>query len=1096
MALSQNVRRIVRSLVMLLAGIALAATTASAQDGPVIVPGLANNTMNTYPNEHHYVGLNNYREGDLANAALAFDLALSRTRKDPSGRWIDSIPVLAMIGECLYQTGDLAGAVENFDAALAIAIRHRGWLRALTWNDLVTGAARAPDPAAAWAAPQIPNVLPLPNRISIASGELDASMTLQRGGVLEGARLTRIDAIEVMRGLALAFYRRGVIFGEITGEFEIADQTLQALLYPPEMQLPVGRALIGSIRGCGKFASGDSESLASDIGKSAVPGGVHPLTPLLLLAGARQAALSDQPAVGLSLSMRAAAAASALGQPEWVGEALLIAAGCVDSRSAVALQTSAVAAASAHLRRGRLASLGALAAAADAALTAGDLATATTVLEQLRGLLGQRGLQQPRLAAHGEYLNALAAASGGASLGDGSGAVDEPLARLFAFANGSGPTLRRTSANRRGRAAAAATPRLFQLAFVSSDARGRGLAGRAVEARLAGYVDDPSNGVWRSDPVDAIAYVAFDRSGLVADQFAAAVKRGSAEGILIQADHLLRNRFLTALPLGGRIQQVRTAASTARPLLGQEAADWLDAPPARLRRISEVVGLPAPPADSAEAIARGRQLESLATQLALSRGAIPSIAPRPLGDLQGLSNLPAGHGLLTFIDMGSATVCVAVVGRKLEAWPAPAGRALGGDVVKLLRGIGVGAKASSVGSEASAKWGAEAAALRRKLIPNDKLELLSEANHWTIVPDGVLWYLPFEALPLGETGAVAFGEQASVRYAPTPGLAIFPTGIARPDLAIGVATQLFLAPRDRNLNQRLVEQITEAIDQLRPLPGPVPTTSQRVGDTVGFFTALGAITPDLAAPLATNVSLYDSGPATGSLAAWMRLSANAPAGVFLPGYRTAAAANSLGSGRELFMTLTALHLCGVRDVILSRWPVGGESTAILTREFLQELPFEGLERSWKRALQTLRAAKLDPEYEPLLGSSDVKQLEISGNQPLFWAGYLLSSPPVGRADQGRPAAAAPVAAAPNAAAPNAAAPADAAGGNLAAPVNPAAAMPPGAPAGVAQGDGAVEAPVEAAAQGADAAMPEVLAPADAPAVVQPENNFDPVVQPE
>lgn len=1080
-------RRLLRSRIAI-AAIAiltlLGPLPADAQNGPVIAPGLDTSAVNTYPNENYYFGLAQYREGEIANAAMSFDLALGRTRKDPGGRWIDAIPVLAMTAECLYHTGDLAGAVENIDAALAIAVRNRGWLRALAWNDLMSGAVRQPDPAASWAAPQVPAVLPLPNRISIASGEVDLSNTFQRGGVVEGAKLTRMDAIEVMRGIAIALYRRGVIFGEITGEFEVADQTLQAILYPPDFNLPVGRALIGSMRGCGKFAAGETEELASDIAKAAsLPGGVHPLTPILLLAGARQAALTDQPAIAVSLSIRAAAAASALGQPEWVGEGLMIAAGCVDSRTAAPLQASASAAAIAHQRRGRFASMGALAAAADAALTAGDAAAATAHLSQLRTLLGNRDLQQPRLSAQADYLLALAAASGGASLGDGSGQVDEPLARVFAFATSGGVPLRRGAVARRAGGTAASTPRLFQLAFVTADARNRGLAGRAVEARLTGYVNEPPIGVWRNDPVDALAFVAFDRSGLAAGQFGAAIKRGSPEQLLPQVDAVLRSRFLTGLPLGGRIQQIRSTVGTNRSLISPAAAAWVDNPPPRLRAMSEILALPAAPPATAEAIARARQLESLATTLALSRVSVPSTAPRPLVDSQDLSQLPAGHGLLAFVDIGSGIVCVLSSGQKLEVWTAPASRMVANDVAKVLRGIGVGNRKSTAGGESGDSWKADAAALRQKLIPNDKLELVESLKQLTIVPDGPLWYLPFELLPIGAADALLWGDQTAIRYAPTPGLAIYPTGFSRPDLAVGTAAQLFFAPRDRELNAQLVLKVTEAIQGHQALVSPTWTSSYRLGDSIGFMAALGAITPDIAAPLATGVSLFDTNPATGSLAAWMRLGSAPPAGVFLPGYRTAVAANQLGTGRELFMTVTALHLAGVRDIVISRWPVGGESTAILTREFLQELPFDGLEPSWRRALRTLRGAQLDPAQEPLLSGLDAKVAEASGDLPLFWAGYLMSSPP-------GPNAA--VQAAANAVA--GAVPPPAAKPPVAGAANDQGAAPPANPAAVVAAPPAGAEPEPAAANAAaadepnDAAVPD--AEPDAESDAEPDVDSD------
>ncbi len=965
---------------------------AQAQD-PLISPGFDAVATNTYPNQQYYLALELYREGDLANAMQAFDGALSRTRRDPSGRWIDAIPVHAMIAECLYQAGDLPGAVDNIDAALALAIRHRGWLGALTWNDLATGAVRPPDAAAAWAAPQVPSLVPISNRLSIASGDVDLSGTLRSGGVLESAKLTRIDGVEVLRGLATALYRRRIIFGPISGEYEIANQTLEATRYPKGLSAPLPRALIGSMRGCGRFAAGQRDEVMADVGQNAVfANGVHPLSPVLLLAGAREAALQDNYSAAVPLAMRAAAAASALGQPEWVGEAFAVAAGCVDLATAKPIQQAATAAATAHQRRGRFAAGGALAAACDAALTAGDTASAVTLLGQLRASLGRRDFSQPRLSAYGEYLSALTAACGGASLGDESGAVDQSLARLLTFTSGNSPALRRAGA-RRG-AVVPSSPRLYQLALVSANVRGRGVGGRAVEERMAEFIGPPPASVWRADPVDAIAYCAYDHSANIIAQIASAMTRSSQADVLVHCDSLLRARFVSALPLGGRVQHIRRLASGDASQLDAVALGVLAKPPVKLRMMTEILATPAPPPGSPELAARGRSLESLATQLALSRGVVPQTAPRPLGDSSALRNLPAGHGMLSFTDVGGTLIGSLVSGSEIQVWNVPASRQLSTEVGKVLRGIGANVPRGNLSRlDDDANWKADAAKLRQKLIPDDRLAELGRLQHVTIVPDGVLWYLPMELLPLGDADAALLGEQVSVRYAPTLGLAIHPAGPVNPQLPIGTVSQLFFAPRDGNLNSSLMTQLADALEQHVALPGTPATASSQLGHSISCLAVLAAVTPNPATPLATAVSLYDTGATTGSLAAWLRFPAQPPATLYLPGFRTAAGGAQLGDGRELFMTLTALHTAGVRDILISRWPVGGESTALLSREFLQELPFEGIEPAWRRAVQTLRQAPLNPETEPLLGAKDQKRESLQGNHPLFWAGYLLVSPP-------------------------------------------------------------------------------------------------------
>jgi len=964
------------------------------QDNLPVIPGLDVAPANTYPNDLYYIALQQYREGDLVNAAVSFDQSLSRTRKDSNGRWIDAIPIYAMLAECLYQAGDLPGAVDNIDAAIALAVRHRGWLGALTWNDLSSATLRQPDMAAAWAAPNIPAIYPMPSRLSIASGDADLLSQARRGGAIESARLTRIDAVEVMRGLATALYRRKIIFGEISGEFEIANQTLEAIRYPKDLDIPIARALIGAMRGCGKFAAGNHEELASDLGQSAVlPGGVHPLTPIILLAGARQMALADEYAAAVPLAIRAAAAASALGQSEWVGEAMAVAAGCVDGNSARQVQLAATGAATAHQRRGRLATVGALAAACDAAMAAGDITSASTLLEQLRAMLSQRDIQQPRWAAYGEYLTAVVASSGGGSMGGETPVVDEAITRLLAFASGNTAGIRRNAGARGRRAASPATPRLYQLALVNADVRGRAAGGKAVEQRMASYIAEPPASVWRNDPVDAVAYLAFDRSAMIEQQIVAAFKRGAPAEVALQSDSLLRSRFLSSLPLGGRVHQIRQIASTDKSLLAPSAIQLLAKPPAKLQAMTGILAAPMPAANTPELIERGRALESLATQLALSRQSFPAVSPRPIVDSKDFERLPTGHGMLTCVDVSGALICTLTVGKESKAWNVANARQLPADIAKLLRGIGAGGRPSGSRLDDEQTWKSEAVSIRRKLIPNDHLPALESIQHLVVVADGPLWYLPFELLPLGDENAALLGDKLAVRYATTPGLAIFPVASVQAERAIGTLSQLFFAPRDGALNARLVERVTVAIERHETIPGEPMLASNQLGQTVGFFSVLGAVTPDPANPFATSLSGYDKNPLTAPLAAWLRFPSNLPTGIFLPGFRTAAGSAQLGSGREIFMTLTALQCAGVRDIVISRWPVGGESTAVLAKEFLQELPFEGVEPAWRRCVQTLRRTTLAPEAEPLLGTKDQQREELLGDHPLFWSGYLLVSPP-------------------------------------------------------------------------------------------------------
>ncbi len=961
----------------------------------IAVPGTDAVAQNSYPNSQYYVALQIYRDGNLGDAAEAFDSALGRCRRDINGRWIDAIPVHAMLGECFYQAGDLPAAVEQFDTALALMVQHHGWLSSLDWRDMVLSANRTADSVSSWAGANVPPLLPVSDRMKLSTGSLDVEGQIRRGGAFEAARLTAIDAIEILRGVAIAAYRRRVIFGPLAGQTEVIEQALEATKYPAGLDLAAPRAVIGAMRGCERFAGGQDSELASDASKSTmVSGSIHPLTPLVLLSSARAIALTDKFAEAIPVAMQAAVAASALGQPEWVGEAFLIAAGCVNETSANPLLGAATAAAAAHLRRGRLASVGSLLAASEAAMLAGDLASAQTALSQVGSMLQRRDIVQPRMAAHAEYLSARAAAHSGQSFGlSEPTAIDNALARMTNFASGNGPKLGRVGNNNRRPSGAPATPRLYQLGLVTEGARSRGLGGKVVDEKINQYAGDPPAAVWRADPVDALSYQMFDRTPSITAQLISAVKRNAQDDLVPLADALLRQRFLAGQSAGGRVLQVRRMVATDKALLTEQVAAAMLKPPRAMTEMINLHAPQAPPAGSAEWLQRGQRLESLAALVALQRGEIPAASPPEIANLGELKKLPKGTGLLVFVDVGGTVVAILYANDTVRMWNVAPTKSIAADISKLLRELGVPSSRSTERLKAMDTWKKEAATLRRKVIIDTHLKDVESLESLVVVPDGALWYLPMEILPLGDENAELLGDRMSIRYASTPGLAVHATALPNDQLPVGIVSQMFFAPRDGEANSQSIKQITEALKATTMLPANPLVPASLLGDQISSLAVFGVVAPNPAQPMSFAPANYDAADAAGSLASWLRFPSSVPRSVFLPGYRTAASSPALGDGRELFMALTALQCSGVRDVVISRWPVGGESTAILMREFLQELPFEGAAAAWRRAIQTLRHAPLQPESEPLLGGKDENRDELSGEHPLFWAGYLITSPP-------------------------------------------------------------------------------------------------------
>ena len=62
-----------------------------------------------------------------------------------------------------------------------------------------------------------------------------------------------------MRGLAIASYRRRVLFGPLADQEPVATGVLDSTKYPAGLQIPIARTLIGSLRATGYFSSHDDK---------------------------------------------------------------------------------------------------------------------------------------------------------------------------------------------------------------------------------------------------------------------------------------------------------------------------------------------------------------------------------------------------------------------------------------------------------------------------------------------------------------------------------------------------------------------------------------------------------------------------------------------------------------------------------------------------------------------------------------------------------------------------------------------------------------------------------------------------------------------
>jgi hypothetical protein len=930
-----------------------------------------------YPSQQYYLAMEVYRSGDLEQAVELFERV--STRRDINGRWIDSIPVLAMRAECYWHLGHMPEVHATLDEVFQIAIRYRGWLGRVDWAAAIQpGVQRSPRPGL-WPAAAAVKRLPVADKIQFGSGGLVTAQTIRGGGPIEELTVRTMDVVEIMRGLAIASYRRRILLGPLAAEDRLASQLLEATKYPAGARLPITDTLIGSMRATERFTyHDDKQTIAEASQRSTLEGGVHPLSPIAMLALASAQAGGKEPAAALPVAANVAHSAAALDQPEWVGEAMQLAAGLATTpEQAEDVRQAATAAATSLNRSSRLGTLHCLIAAADAAVSAGNLGAASISLDQARTLSARRDVMQPRIDAYGAYVAARLAAANGESIGMNSASgVDNALNLLSTFA------LNRRDRNR----PVVSMPRIYQFALVRA-AAGSTLGGKSSDFWLKAYCDDPPADVWRRDAVDALASVMVDRTDAHIARVHLAAAQTYGEEVLQKADELLASRFYQRLPVGGRIMQVRMTARTDEALLDTVSVEFRkNAGRAMMQLRQDAMAMDAP--DPAAAA----RLEAAACAIALSRLHIPRSFPRPLDEKLPLAKLPPRTGLLMFVSAGNKTYATLSAEGKTILWTIGGAARLPSELGRVLRGIGVGKPRGNRLPEDDS-WRADAVTLRQHLLPDDAAITAQRFDEIVVVPDGPLWYLPLEMLPIAGEESPLIGDSIRVRYAATPGLALHPVSPPPSSRAIGLVADRFFAPAEPELNETITQSILDVVGEPVRLPGTPATSTGMLGDSLGHLVVAAPRAANAKSPLMMSIAPYDQGNPAGTVAGWIRFPAQIPRSVVLAGFRTPVDGGQMGNGDEIFMTLCGLNAAGVRSVLLSRWAVGGESTAIALREFVQELPFAGMNESWQRATKVLRRTELDPTGEPLLTQADHKVEGLTGNQPLFWAGYMVSSPP-------------------------------------------------------------------------------------------------------
>jgi hypothetical protein len=287
-------------------------------------------------------------------------------------------------------------------------------------------------------------------------------------------------------------------------------------------------------------------------------------------------------------------------------------------------------------------------------------------------------------------------------------------------------------------------------------------------------------------------------------------------------------------------------------------------------------------------------------------------------------------------------------------------------------------------------WKPLAADLWNKLTDGLKPDMLQGLDELILVPDRWLWYVPFEALPVGDSSAPPLITKVATRYAPTVSLAVpddRPANIA-PDLLV-IASRML--PREESGGAvEAVNSLRKSLGKVTQLSGPLPAPASLFAPLCRRVLVFDDVDPLARGSYDWSPLAIDRDKPGNALGSWFSLPWGGPDQLVLPNYHTMAEAalKRNPSGDELFLAACGLMASGSRTILLSRWRTGGQTSIDLAREFAQETPYMPASAAWQRSVQLAWEKEVHLAREPRVKITE-SDGSLRATHPFFWAGHLV-----------------------------------------------------------------------------------------------------------
>jgi tetratricopeptide (TPR) repeat protein len=957
------------------------------------------------PQAAYFLALPAYYDGDyVATQGLMLGF-LNGAIKNPAagGFWIDAICYETMRGESHYQMGQYAAAYKAYENALWLLVRFNNWMLSVQFPPAVVPAPAQSLTPIPWHLTQRATVIGgYPPTMNIMQGNINNNQAVFQGGVVQPPVLVPIYVQEIVRCSCLAIRRWRELLGPVCPYSEVTRQLVQKLSQRPVLPNHWSESWFDVQLGLAYAAAGQDPQARKVLENAELCAGSfdHPFTGTVHLELGRLDFAAGNLQDAQKHFLEASWAAANYKDFGVVEEALRWAATThylMKSNEPFVPLAAATTWATAQGLQQLQASL--LLSSAENLSMMDKPQLAAGLINQAMVLTARTNLPQSRLGARMNHLNATVSYQLG-RVNDG----DVALTAAMAFQS-------------------VGSLWMYQIRFVDllwdnrDDLPGQERTAMELYTTL---LRDPTPTDWLIDPLESLSVLAVPHVASYENWFDAALVRKNKdhERAMEIADMTRRHRFLTTIE-GGRLLNLRWLLEAPRQALDETAMlqrqtilgryPEYDKKSREAKRIrNELRKLPlVPDEEDTEVAEKQTQLLSELTTISAGQEAVLRLISvrREPGNIvfpplrtfkQTQESLKDGQSLLAFFTASRYTYGFLLTKEKYAYWDIKPNKRFAGQLVSMLQKWGnfEQNKELKLDDLVSEKWKAPAQEIMKVLVQGSKADFTRTLEELVIVPDGMYWYIPFEALPTAQGAqSVPLLNRIRIRYAPTVGLALGDTRRRKPDGNLAVVKGK-LYPRDEvGVVDTGFDGIARAMPEAVAIRGKLPAPGAVFGSLIDRLIVLNEIAPPSVgyewSPLQS-----DSKSLPSPLTQWLSLPFSGPDQMILPGFRTPAERAFKGDasgipGNELFLSTCGLMAAGARTVLISRWRTGGQSSVDLVREFVQELPHTTASDAWQRSVQLVSNTNVNVLAEPRLNVT-LKQSPPKADHPFFWAGYLLA----------------------------------------------------------------------------------------------------------